>query len=328
MPFPRRPRFTSDENPYAGDPEMVRQALLDRLRLGTGGETVPPDVTEPEPRIGVRPIDPTRMPDAEDDPRFSPRPPEPPIRLATPPNVGAVPRGGAVFTNLTGRPDAPLPAAGQGDVPPPMPSPTPPPGTASRATPTAAYLKSLIDGGLSPQAAIAQFNQETGRTTGNEAVYYGPEVHGRATIGLPEAYLSNEPGGWAVTQRSPENPRAVTGSTAGQEPPPPSSGRLTEAQAIDYLQQRLGRVISPTELASIKQRFGYDPAGTYTMAGLQPILEALSGGGRGPQPLDLDVGGQRTGRIDLGGPPPGQPGNLDWFTKLLMDLRLGGQGGR
>ena len=73
-----------------------------------------------------------------------------------------------------------------------------------QAAPTAGYLQSLLAGGLDPQAAIQRFNQETGRTTGNEAVYYGPEVHGTATIGLPDAYLSLQQNGWQVTPRSPE----------------------------------------------------------------------------------------------------------------------------
>lgn len=91
----------------------------------------------------------------------------------------------------------------------------PAPGMA--AAPTAAYLQSLIKGGMDPHTAIAQFNKETGRTHGNEAEYYDPSVHGVATIGLPEAYLAADGGNgdWTVTQRTPEN-NAPAGSPAGR----------------------------------------------------------------------------------------------------------------
>lgn len=54
--------------------------------------------------------------------------------------------------------------------------------------PTSQYLQSLIQSGMSPQDAVAAFNQRTGRTTGNEAVYYN-DSRGQ-TIGLPEGYLT------------------------------------------------------------------------------------------------------------------------------------------
>lgn len=68
---------------------------------------------------------------------------------------------------------------------------------------SAADLKALIDGGMNPQQAAAAFNQKYGRTTGNEAAYYAPsaQTSGKAVIGLPDAYLSQEPQGWAITQR-------------------------------------------------------------------------------------------------------------------------------
>lgn len=79
---------------------------------------------------------------------------------------------------------------------------------AGQAPPTArsgsaADLKALIDGGMNPQQAAAAFNQKYGRTTGNEAAYYAPsaQTSGKAVIGLPDAYLSQEPQGWAITQR-------------------------------------------------------------------------------------------------------------------------------
>lgn len=64
-------------------------------------------------------------------------------------------------------------------------------------------LKALLDQGMDPQQAAAQFNKQFGRTTGNEAVYYDPSQHGgKATIGLPDAYLSLEGNGWSITPRS------------------------------------------------------------------------------------------------------------------------------
>lgn len=115
-------------------------------------------------------------------------------------------------------PDSPLPPSapprtppGQGAAPPPPPAP--PPGPQATPNPTqptdsadAQTLLRWIMFGKSPQDAIAQFNRQFGRSTGNEAVYYDPSVHGRATIGLPEAYLSQESDGWRLTQRTPEGP--------------------------------------------------------------------------------------------------------------------------
>jgi hypothetical protein len=61
-------------------------------------------------------------------------------------------------------------------------------GAAPTPAPTAQYLQSLIASGLSPQDAVARFNSETGRQTGNQAVYYN-DSRGQ-TIGLPEGYLT------------------------------------------------------------------------------------------------------------------------------------------
>ncbi len=87
-------------------------------------------------------------------------------------------------------------------------------GVASASAPSglkgsAADLKAMIDSGLDPQAAAAKFNQQFGRSTGNEAKYYGPEVHGTPTIGLPDAYLSLEQNGWSLTPRDPNAPTMV-----------------------------------------------------------------------------------------------------------------------
>lgn len=79
-------------------------------------------------------------------------------------------------------------------------------GGSGQAAPTGAYLQQLLSSGMNPQEAVARFNSETGRTTGNEAVLYGAEVHGRPTIGLPGSYLSLEGNGWQETQRTPEAP--------------------------------------------------------------------------------------------------------------------------
>lgn len=79
---------------------------------------------------------------------------------------------------------------------------------------TPAYLLKLLQGGMSPQEAANQFNKETGRGYGNEAVYYG---HNN-TIGLPEAYLSTGANGWNISNRVPEGPGRTGGSVA---PPTP-----------------------------------------------------------------------------------------------------------
>jgi len=73
----------------------------------------------------------------------------------------------------------------------------------SAAKGDAAALKALLDAGADPQTAVAKFNQQYGRTTGNEAVYYDPSQHGGvATIGLPDAYLAKPGSSWDITQRS------------------------------------------------------------------------------------------------------------------------------
>ncbi len=103
----------------------------------------------------------------------------------------------------------------------PLPSSAAPTGTPSSAgAPTAtatgsggsaADLKALIDGGMNPQQAASVFNQKYGRSTGNEAVYYAPsaQTSGKAVLGLPDAYLSQEPQGWAITNRGSATPRTA-----------------------------------------------------------------------------------------------------------------------
>lgn len=85
---------------------------------------------------------------------------------------------------------------------------------------SAADLKSLIDSGLDPQQAAQMFNQKYGRTTGNEAKYYAPsdQTSGKAVIGLPDAYLSQEPNGWNVTVRGGSAPRPQTAMAAAMPP--------------------------------------------------------------------------------------------------------------
>src|SRR5579885_950162 len=81
-------------------------------------------------------------------------------------------------------------------------------GGASAQTPStgAAALQKLLSSGIDPQTAAKTFNQQFGRTTGNEAVYY-PQNN---TIGLPEGYLSTGQNGWQFTPRG-----ASGGSSAG-----------------------------------------------------------------------------------------------------------------
>lgn len=76
-------------------------------------------------------------------------------------------------------------------------------GTGAAPGGDAAALKAMLDGGLAPQEAVARFNQQFGRTTGNEAQYYDPSQHGGvATIGLPDAYLAKPGASWDITTRA------------------------------------------------------------------------------------------------------------------------------
>lgn len=137
------------------------------------------------------------------------------------------------------------------------------------AQPTAAYLQSLIAGGMSPQEAIAKFNRDTGRTTGNEAVYYGPEVHGKPTIGLPGEYLSQEGNGWQVTARSPE-----TGAQAGPTAAKGLSYADVLAQANAYASGPggWGRGLSASDIDAAKRDLGFQE-GAVIDPGQLPVIQ-------------------------------------------------------
>jgi hypothetical protein len=70
---------------------------------------------------------------------------------------------------------------------------------------------------MDPQAAASAFNQKYGRSTGNEAKYYAPsaDTSGKAVIGLPDSYLSQESNGWSVTQRGGGGSGRGAAATAG-----------------------------------------------------------------------------------------------------------------
>lgn len=87
-------------------------------------------------------------------------------------------------------------------------SPLPGAGTVSGAAPAAggspsAFLKGLLDSGMDPQQAAQKTNSQFNLQTGAQAQYYAPsaQTSGKAVIGLPDAYISQEPSGWALTQR-------------------------------------------------------------------------------------------------------------------------------
>lgn len=71
-----------------------------------------------------------------------------------------------------------------------------------------AYLKSLLDSGMDPQQASDKTNAQY---PGAGALYYAPssKTSGKAVIGLPDSYLSQETNGWNVTQRGPEGATAA-----------------------------------------------------------------------------------------------------------------------
>lgn len=152
---------------------------------------------------------------------------------------------------------------------PPPSSPSGPSGPASGSSNgTAADLKALIDSGIDPQQAAQQFNAKYGRTTGNEAAYYAPsgQTSGKAVIGLPDAYLSQEPSGWQVTQRA----------GGGAAPAASSSGAsaLAPTSFVDNSQ------VTPLTLNSIVPRTAAlvaPPVASYAGPSMAQIL-ALSGG--------------------------------------------------
>lgn len=142
--------------------------------------------------------------------------------------------------------------------------------TVARAQPTADYLLQLLSSGMDPQEAIAQFNKRTGRTYGNEAWFYGPEVHGTPTIGLPGEYLSLENGVWKITKRSPEQgavgglPPGHHDTTGQQQQTQTTTGQTTLETLLAQLlgQQNQSNAFSDTLHTSVLDsinRYGTPP---------------------------------------------------------------------
>lgn len=143
--------------------------------------------------------------------------------------------------SLIGAPAREIPAYVPGVDPAFTGSTTPPTTTGAGDASTAASgggaaaLKALLDGGMSPQDAVTQFNQKYGRTTGNEAVYYDPSQHGGvATIGLPDAYLAKPGSSWDITQRSGSAPTA---------PPPVKSAASYLSTPTPYVTVPIARAL-------------------------------------------------------------------------------------
>lgn len=121
--------------------------------------------------------------------------------------------------------DADLPeqqGPGGGVAPPPAAVAPPPASAAPTPNPTqpvddatSQTILRWIMFGMKPQDAVAKFNRDFGRTSGNEAVYYPASVHGKETIGLPDDYLSLESNGWGITKRVPEGPKSGHGNLSG-----------------------------------------------------------------------------------------------------------------
>lgn len=210
------------------------------------------------------------MADHDTPPPQTPSTPPPSLPPTGPADTGKVSAGGSTtFNEKTGTYGPPSTAS------PYLPGGAP--------APTAAYLQSLLAGGMSYQDAISQFNRETGRTTGNEAVYYGPEVHGKPTIGLPGEYLSQEANGWQATQRAPE-----TGGGGGAT----GGGSYNYQMALQKVQQAIGRTLSQAEINSAFTKFGGNAQSTFTDAGLAPVIDYFKqagGGSTGPGDFKGDV---------------------------------------
>jgi hypothetical protein len=136
------------------------------------------------------------------------------------------------------------------------------------ATPTAQYLQSLLADpqyANNPQGAISAFNSQTGRTTGNEAVYYDPSQHGGvATIGLPDSYLSQQGGAWGITQRTPETSSAAPAASAPATDPLIAQllGQITQqntaAQAADAANKQKSDALYNTLLDQSQQSLAVD----------------------------------------------------------------------
>lgn len=184
------------------------------------------------------------------------------------------------------------------------------PGPLGTAAPTGAYLQKLLAGGMSPQEAVALFNQQTGRTTGNEAKYYGPEVHGVPTIGLPGEYLSQEGNGWQVTQRMAEGPTTQAAPTS-----------YNYQTFLGKVQQALGRTLSPAEIAKAFQELGGNTSTMYTDASLPAVLDYFKKQGPSapePRPVDLAPAGPG-GPLATGTTGPSSNVNSPYGDQGIMD---------
>lgn len=121
-----------------------------------------------------------------------------------------------------------------------------------RPMPTPQYLQSLLAGGMDPQAAATQFNQDTHRGYGNEAVYYA----NNNTIGLPEAYLSNGDQGWNIANR------AQHGGGQQQRHPQMQPGSMLNINTQPTAQQT-AQTVPPLDAAILGQlmaRFNQQPS--------------------------------------------------------------------
>lgn len=146
-------------------------------------------------------------------------------------------------------------------------------------------ILALLQGGMSPQEAIALFNQKNGRTTGNEALYYN-DSRG-VTIGLPSGYAALTPNGWTWTTRTPETGGGGAGgtSTAG-------GGAAGSGQDFNSL------------LKSLQSTFGAGPtistvSPTTTGLPLSPFLNQV-----GQTPFDDLMNGALGDLLSHGGASP------------------------
>jgi hypothetical protein len=132
----------------------------------------------------------------------------------------------------------------------PLPSSTPA-GTGASASSSApsgspsAYLKGLLDQGMDPQQAAAKTNAQFNLQTGSQAAYYAPSgaTGGKAVIGLPDSYISQEGNGWQITQRAgvgakPAAPATPMSFASSFLPPPtaPITPALTAPSPYSFAQ--------------------------------------------------------------------------------------------
>lgn len=184
------------------------------------------------------------------------------------------------------------------------------PGPLGTAAPTGAYLQKLLAGGMSPQEAVALFNQQTGRTTGNEAVYYGPEVHGKPTIGLPGEYLSQEGNGWQVTQRL-----AETGGTG----PKVQASDYDFNQARANVEKAIGRPLSDADVAEAFAKFGGSTRDRFTDAGLAPVIAYFKSKGTVAPPSTPPPTAGPGGPLATGTTGPSSNVNSPYGDQGIMD---------